>query len=172
MSGAGTEEQPAIPIYAAGQWATGPFPIPGYDGAHNWGEFMLAGGYYKFAAINDDGDTSLSLCIWHRSDVPAGQPRFLIDICTPFALETVGALGIADVMAVIAAWAPAVQASVLGDLWACAVFKGTDARYNRIAAIGALLAEGAARRTAWSTVAHRRDEEVLERLLTVQHKAE
>lgn len=168
MTDTGETDAPLIPTYSRGTWTPKPFPIPGYGGDFgDYAAFLRKGGYAQFTAINEGGN-SLTLNVWQwvgsHGPIREGQARFLIDIDSPCASDVVAAMDVVDMMDVLAQWAPAVEASVFGDLWEAAQYNVTlGLEYNRFAAIGALVAEGAEQRGRWSSQQRARAAERRER---------
>lgn len=120
------------------------------------------GGWHEFTSLND-GNSSLNLEIWHGKP-QHGEVRFLIEVCSPSAVFTVGAVDAADMMDLVTRWAPTVQAAAFTDLCREMDFGqavNTNMETNRFAAIGALMAEGSAQRESWEARAVRRTQERL-----------
>jgi hypothetical protein len=145
------DSQKQIPIFHRGAWTTGPYPISGYDDWDDYTKFKRDAGYEQFTGFGEDGTVSLGLDIWHGAP-QAGNAGFLVEIHTPCDGETVGAVDVADLMDLLARWAPTLQVAVVSDLWEDSRFDATTGvEYSRVANIGALLAEGAERRDEWAS---------------------
>ena len=151
-----------IPVYTCGQWNTKPFPITETDDYDDYDRFKRANDWHEFTSLND-GNSSLNLEIWHGKP-QHGEVRFLIEVCSPSAVFTVGAVDAADMMDLVTRWAPTVQAAAVTDLCREMDFGqavNTNMETNRVAAIGALMAEGSAQRESWEARAVRRTQERL-----------
>lgn len=111
-----------IPTYRRGVWTDKPFPVAWYaesdepGGSHD--EAVENGGYNKFLTQAGHGDLTLTVWRWEgvddepkpRTPHPKGGALFLIDIETATGFSTVAAMDAADLMDVLARWAPALQA--------------------------------------------------------------
>jgi hypothetical protein len=118
-----------IPTFSRGAWSDRPFPVVGYGHAddlerdHN--EVLKEFGYVRFTELNDRRG-SLSLIVWRwegpqgkgspRDPHPTGGALYLIDITGDGGYQTVAAADVADMMDVLARWAPALQTDIL-EAW-------------------------------------------------------
>jgi hypothetical protein len=135
-----------IPVYRRGQWVNEQNPIAAADG--NLDEQITAAGFSKFTTISSElnGECSLYLDVWRRS----GNLQFLIEIDSQLGAEFVGAGDVADMMDVLARWAPAIQVAALADFFSDAEYEEGGVEYNRFAMIGALIGDGIDQRASWA----------------------
>ena len=156
------KEDRRIPTYSRGAWELKPHPIAAYDDFEGgYEELLKEAGFEQWTRINPDG-ASLILSVYRRYGAAPEDPdrsaQFLITVETPQAWEPVAAVDTADMMSVLAAWGPAVQASILGDLWHdCDYGQLTPLKHNRIANIAVIAAEGLDKREEWARDKHKRE---------------
>jgi len=114
-----------IPTFSRGVWSDRPFPIPGYsdDPMRDHNEALKEAGYVRFTEQNSREDLTLTVWRWEgpggkgspRDPHPTGGALYLIDISADGGYQTVAAADVADMMDVLARWAPALQTDVLAS---------------------------------------------------------